>query len=129
MAGLCAMCAIVWCLGHESKIRFQFGSWENSVKPYTSNGQSANVFWWLILAWEVRGAAMVFCYQNYSDLLRKKCSWDRDKLLKFEAEGQKFVKCLRSLEQFIPTVQGQNNFWYVKECFFNLLLEFSYLIN
>ena len=57
MAGLCAMCAIVWCLGHESKIRFQFGSWENSVKPYTSNGQSANVFWWLILAWEVRGAA------------------------------------------------------------------------
>ena len=57
MAGLCAMCAIVWCLGHESKIRFQFGSWENSVKPYTSNGQSANVFWWLILAWKLRGAA------------------------------------------------------------------------
>ena len=30
--------------------------------------------------------------------------------LKFEAEGQEFAKCLRSLEQFIQTVKGQNNF-------------------
>ena len=49
---------------------------------------------------------MVFCYQNCSDLLwEKKCSSDQEKLLKFEAE------CLRSLEQFIQTVKGQNNFW------------------
>ena len=33
---------------------------------------------------------MVFCYQS--------CSSDREKLL-------------RSLEQFIQTVKGQNNFW------------------
>ena len=46
---------------------------------------------------------MVFCYQN--------CSSDREKLLKFEAEGREFAKCLRSLEQFIQTVKGQNNFW------------------
>ena len=46
---------------------------------------------------------MVFCYQN--------CSSDREKLLKFEAEGREFSKILRSLEQFIQTVKGQNNFW------------------
>ena len=52
---------------------------------------------------------MVFCYQNCSDLLwEKNCSSDWEKLLKFEAEGQEFAK---SLEQFIQTVKGQNNFW------------------
>ena len=39
------------------------------------------------------------------------CSSDREKLLKFEAEGREFSKILRSLEQFIQTVKGQNNFW------------------
>ena len=34
---------------------------------------------------------------------------DREKLLKFEAEGREFEMSLRSLEQFILTV-GQNNF-------------------
>jgi hypothetical protein len=46
--------------------------------------------------------------------VRKNCSSDREKLLKFEAEGQEFAKILRSLEsleQFILTVKGQNNFW------------------
>ena len=33
------------------------------------------------------------------------------KLLKFEAEGREFAKFLISLEQFIQTVKGQNNFW------------------
>ena len=33
------------------------------------------------------------------------------KLLKFEAESREFAKFLRSLEQFIQTVKGQNNFW------------------
>ena len=34
---------------------------------------------------------MVFCYQNCSDLLwQKNCSSDREKLLKFEVEGQEF---------------------------------------
>ena len=55
---------------------------------------------------------MVFCYLNCSDLLWEKIvSSDREKLLKFEAEGQKFAECLRSLEQFTQTVKGQNNFW------------------
>ena len=46
---------------------------------------------------------MVFCYQN--------CSSDWEKLLELEAEGLEFAKYLRSLEQFIQTVKGQNNFW------------------
>ena len=43
--------------------------------------------------------------------MRKNCSSDREKLLKFEAEGREFAKFLRSLEQLIQTVKGQNNFW------------------
>ena len=47
---------------------------------------------------------MVFCYQNNGPSNQKK-------LLKFEAEGLEFAKNLRSLEQFIQTVKGQNNNW------------------
>ena len=43
--------------------------------------------------------------------MRKNCSSDREKTLKFEAEGQEFAKNFDSLEQFIQTVKGQNNFW------------------
>ena len=43
--------------------------------------------------------------------VRKNCSSDWEKLLKFNAEDQEFAKFLRSLEQFIQTVKGQNNFW------------------
>ena len=42
--------------------------------------------------------------------VRKKCSSDREKLLKFKADGREFAKILRSLKQFIQTVKGQNNF-------------------
>ena len=41
--------------------------------------------------------------------MRKNCSSDGEKLLKFEAEGREFAKFLRSLEQFIQTVKGQKN--------------------
>ena len=44
-------------------------------------------------------------------IVRKNCSSDREKILKFEAGGREFAKFLRSLEQFIQTVKGQNNFW------------------
>ena len=43
--------------------------------------------------------------------MRKNCSSYREKLLKFEAEGREFSKILRSVEQFIQTVKGQNNCW------------------
>ena len=41
----------------------------------------------------------------------KNCSTDREKLLKFEAENREFSNLLRSLDQFIHTLKGQNNFW------------------
>ena len=43
--------------------------------------------------------------------MKKHCCGDREKLLKFEAEGQEFAIFLRSLEHFIQTVKGQNKFW------------------
>ena len=43
--------------------------------------------------------------------MRKNCSSDQEKNLKFEAEGQDFAKILRSTEQFIQKEQCQNNFW------------------
>ena len=39
--------------------------------------------------------------------MRKNCSSDQEKLLKFEAEGQEFAKFVRSLDQFLQTVEGQ----------------------
>ena len=42
--------------------------------------------------------------------MRKNCSSDREKLLKFEAEGREFAKSLRTLEQFVQTVKVQNTF-------------------
>ena len=49
--------------------------------------------------------------------MRKNCSSDQGKLLKFEAEGQEFVKILNSerYEQVLVT-----------KCFFNLFLEDSH---
>ena len=41
---------------------------------------------------------------------RKNCSSDQEKLFKFEAEGGEVAIFLRSPEQFIQTVKGQNNF-------------------
>ena len=57
--------------------------------------------------------------------MKKICSSDQEKLLKFEAEGQEFLKILRSLEHFVRTVIGQNNFWLQNA----LLTCFSDLIN
>ena len=74
-----------------------------------------NSFMWLVIKYhkfKYIPWKMVFCYQNCSDLLWEKIVLViKKKLLKFEAEGQEFVKFLRSLEQFIQTVNGQNNFW------------------
>ena len=54
---------------------------------------------------------MVFCYQNCSDLLWEKIVLVIEKIREFEAEGREFAKFLRSVEQFIQTVKGQNYFW------------------
>ena len=41
--------------------------------------------------------------------MRRNCSSDREKLLKFEAEVREFAKILRSLKQFVQAVKGQKN--------------------
>ena len=43
--------------------------------------------------------------------LRKNSSIDKEKLLKFDAEGQEFANFLRTLGQFIQTMKDQYNFW------------------
>ena len=58
-------------------------------------------------------------------IVRKNCSSDREKLLKFEAEGWEFKKILRSQEQFIQTVKERSEQFLLTECFFNLFLEVS----
>ena len=58
--------------------------------------------------------------------MRKNRSSDRKNVLVFKAEGREFAKLLRSLEKFVETVKGQNNFL-VTECFFNLFLEVSHI--
>ena len=58
-------------------------------------------------------------YKKKNGILLPKLFWPTvrkivlviEKNLKFEAEGREFSKFLRSLEQFIQTVKGQNNFW------------------
>ena len=72
---------------------------------------------------------MVFCYQNCSDLQWEKiCSSVWEIILKFKAEGREFSKILRSLEWFIQTVKGQNNFW--NRMLFKLIPRcFKHLIN
>ena len=41
--------------------------------------------------------------------VRKKCSCDWEKLLKFQTKGREFAKILRSLEQSIQTMKCHNN--------------------
>ena len=53
---------------------------------------------------------MVFCYQN--------CSSDREKLLKFEAEGQEFGKILEITRTIYSNSETSEQFL-VTECFIN----------
>ena len=70
---------------------------------------------------------MVFCYQNCSDLLWENCSSDREKLLKFEAEGREFAKEFEITRTIYSNSERSEQFL-VTECFFSLFLEVSYII-
>jgi hypothetical protein len=50
--------------------------------------------------------------------VRKKCSSYREKLLKFEADGWEFAKCLRSLKQSMYVFKQ----WKVRTIFGNRML-------
>ena len=53
--------------------------------------------------------------------VRKKCSSDREILLRFETEGREFAKCLRALKHFFKLWKVRTIF--ETECFLNLFLE------
>ena len=67
------------------------------------------------LFWQILKIKGILLTKLFLPTVRKKCSNDQEKLLKFEAEGQEFAQILRSLEQFVRTVKGQNNFWSTKK--------------
>ena len=54
--------------------------------------------------------------------MRKKCSSDREKLLKFEAEGGEFVKNFE-ITRTIYSNSERSEQILVTECYFNLFLE------
>ena len=82
--------------------------------------------WTFHQPWEVKYQLffenVILFPQLFWPTVRKNCSSDREKLLKFEDEGWEFTKILRSLEK----LKGQNNFWY-QNVFFNLFLEVSHI--
>ena len=71
--------------------------------------QCLSDFTWILFC--LRFENGIFLPKLFWPTVRKNCSSDRKKLLKFEAEGQDFARFLRSLEQFVQTMKGKNNFW------------------
>ena len=57
--------------------------------------------------------------------MRKKCSSDREKNLKFEAEGGEFAKLLRSLEQLIYSNSERSVQFLKQNACCNLVMEVS----
>ena len=58
--------------------------------------------------------------------VRKNCSSDREKLLKFEAEGREFAKIFEITRTIYSNSERSEQFL-VTECFFNLFLEVSHI--
>ena len=69
-----------------------------------NTGHLVRVFFYMSFLWVTNG---ILLPKLFWPTVRKKYSSDREKLLKFEAEGWEFAKILRSSEQFIQTVKGQ----------------------
>ena len=70
-----------------------------------------------MILWPTPGANGILLSKLLWTSVRQNYSSDWEKLLKFEAEGREFADFLRSLEQYIETVKGQNNSWYYRMLF------------
>ena len=89
---------------------------QRSIAYYVLFLGPSKLFLWYIM---VYGTTHKFCFfliswwnsvllpKLFWPAVRKNCSGDREKLLKFVDEGQEFAKILRSVEQFIRTVKDQ----------------------
>ena len=83
-------------------MRFEKGFYPTQLHYDNSN---------VLREWKRKKENGILLPKLFCPTVRKICSRDQETLLKFKAEGQEFAKILRSLEQFIQTVKGQNNFW------------------
>ena len=96
------------CEGRERRPQRGLGLGSSFVYSWSISHILEHEFFCLGL-WAAQG--MVFCYQNCSDLL-----WEKFVLViqknfwKLRLKAENFAKILRSLEQSIQTVKGQNNF-------------------
>ena len=88
----------IWC----SMLKLQLPIYKSCIKTKSCGILFQQFFWH-----NVRNGILL--PKLFWPTVRKHCSSDREKLLKFEAEGREFSKFLRSLEQCFLTV-GQNNF-------------------
>ena len=64
-----------------------------------------------LLIWGSKQRFGILLPKLFWPTVRKNCPSNRENFLKLEAEGQEFANILRSLDQFVQTVKGQNNFW------------------
>ena len=90
--------------------RLCFGQCWGRNNIYWKSGCQSYFAWWHLYRLVIVNNGILLP-KLFWHTVRKNCSSDREKLLKFEAESREFSKNLRSLEQFIQTVKGQNNFW------------------
>ena len=66
----------------------------------------------LVIFHRTMTATMAFCCQNCSDLLWERIVLEIEKnFWNSRLQAENLQKFLRSLEQFIQAVKGQNNFW------------------
>ena len=66
----------------------------------------------LVIFHRTMTATMAFCYQNCSDILWERIVLGIEKnFWNSRLQAENLQNFLRSLEQFIQAVKGQNNFW------------------
>ena len=86
--------------GFFSKVQILWEDFKVGKKllPFFINKLSMICLKWFVFTKTV----LTYCEKTFSSFL---------KLLKFEAGDREFSKSLRSLEQFVQTVKGRDNFW------------------
>ena len=92
---------------------FNLNKWENVLKylksPFKIRFQKEKKNPWVGL--EPRAEIEKYFVHFFVQMKPAKSPFEIIWPFKFKAEGREFAKILRSLEQFIQTVKGQNIFW------------------
>ena len=111
----------LWRAESLQKFRWFFGGFEDTKRKFwnwltfITIRRTMGIHWRVLLDCCTRNLEKIrngiLLSKLFWPTVRKNWSSDGEKLMKFEAEVQEFENFLRSLEQFIQTVKGQNNFW------------------